>query len=151
MGPRFPVPGFVRQFGTDLQTLTCGRWRGGPSLSQRALALDRIAGSVFMLCLVVTSIWIVDRLGLLRLPIVAERAQAAASDPATIDPATATPLTAAEVRLVQRKLVSLGFDPGAVDGVPGRRTLAALNAYLAAAKLAPVTRVTRASAASLLD
>jgi peptidoglycan hydrolase-like protein with peptidoglycan-binding domain len=83
---------------------------------------------------------------------VAESAQAAISAPAAGDPALAAkPLTSAEVRLVQRKLKSLGFDPGAVNGVPGRHTLAALNAYLAAAKLETVTRVNRAGAASLLE
>ena len=60
-------------------------------------------------------------------------------------------MTSAEVRLLQRKLKSLGFDPGAIDGVPGRRTLAALNAYLAAAKLDTVSQVNRSSAASLLE
>ena len=150
MGPRFPLSGSARQFGTDFRTLTCRRWRGGPTLSQRALALDRIAGSLFLVCLVATSLWIADRAGLL--PVVAESAQAAISAPAAVDPALAAkPLTSAEVRLLQRKLKSLGFDPGAVDGVPGRHTLAALNAYLAAAKLETVTRVNRAGAASLLE
>jgi hypothetical protein len=152
MGPRLPLSGFARQLRTDLRTLTCRRWRGGPSLSERALALDRVAGSLFMVCLVATSLWAADRAGLLTLPVVAESAQAAASDPATLDPAiAATPLTSAEVRLVQRKLKSLGFDPGAVDGVPGRHTLAALNAYLAAASLGRVSQINRASAASLLE
>jgi hypothetical protein len=152
MGPRFPLPGFARQFGADLRTLTSRRWHGGPTLSQRALALDRVAGSLFMVCLVATSLWGADRAGLLTLPVVAESAQAAASDPAALDPAIAAkPLTSAEVRLVQRKLKSLGFDPGAIDGVPGRRTLIALNAYLAAAKVARVSQVNRASVASLLE
>jgi hypothetical protein len=152
MGPRFPLSGFARQFRTDLRTLTCRRWRGGPTLSQRALALDRVAGSVFMLCLVVTSVWVTDRTGLLTLPAVAESAQAATGDPGALDPAIAAkPLTSAEVRLVQHKLKSLGFDPGAIDGVPGRRTLTALNAYLAAAKVARVSQVNRASVASLLE
>jgi hypothetical protein len=150
MGPRFPLPGFARQFSTDLRTLTCRRWRGGPTLWQRALALDHIAGSLFLVCLVATSLWVADRAGLL--PVVAESAQAAISAPAAADPALAAkPLTSAEVRLLQRKLKSLGFDPGAVDGVPGRHTLAALNAYLAAAKLETVTRVNRSNAASLLE
>jgi peptidoglycan hydrolase-like protein with peptidoglycan-binding domain len=93
-----------------------------------------------------------DRAGMLKLPEVAESAQAATSDPAAIDPAVATrPLTSAEVRLVQRKLKSLGFDPGAIDGVPGRHTLTALNAYLAAGKLDTVTKINRATAASLLE
>ena len=150
MGSRFPLPGFARQFGTDLRTLTCRRWRGGPTLSERALALDRVAGSLFLVCLVAASLWLADRTGLL--PTVAEPAQAATSTTAAPDPALANrPLTSAEVRLVQRKLKSLGFDPGAVDGVPGRRTLVALNAYLTAAKLGTVSQVNRTSAASLLE
>jgi hypothetical protein len=151
MGPRFPLFGSARQLRTDLRTLTSRRWRGGPTLSQRAVALDRLAGSLFMVCVVATSLWVADRAGLLTLPAVAESAQAATSDPATLDPALAAkPLTSAEVRLVQRKLKSLGFDPGAVDGVPGRHTLTALNAYLAAANLGRASQVNHASAASLL-
>ena len=126
------------------------RWRGGPTLSQRALALDRIAGSIFLVCLMAASLWVADQTGLL--PIVAESAQAATSGPAALDPALAAkPLTSAEVRLLQRKLKSLGFDPGAIDGVPGRHTLAALNAYLAAAKLDTVSKINRATAASLFE
>jgi putative peptidoglycan binding protein len=150
MGSRFPLPGFARQFSTDLRTLTARRWRGGPTLSQRALALDRLAGSLFLVCLMATSLWAADRTGLL--PPVAESAQAATGAPATLDPALASaPLTSAEVRLLQRKLKSLGFDPGAIDGIPGRHTLAALNAYLAAAKVGRVSQVNRVSAASLLE
>jgi hypothetical protein len=151
MGPRFPVPGFARQFCTDVRTVTCGRWRGGPTLSERAVALDRIAGSLFLVCLMAVAIMGADRAGLLKLPEVAESAQAATGTPAALDPALAArPLTSAEVRLLQRKLKSLGFDPGAVDGVPGRHTLSALNAYLASAKLDTVTRINRASVAGLL-
>lgn len=114
----------------------------------RALALDRIAGSLFLVCLLATSLWLADRTGLL--PAVADSAQAATGAP--VDPALADrPLTSPEVRLLQRKLKALGFDPGGIDGVPGRRTLSALNAYLAAAKLDTVTKVNRASAASLLE
>lgn len=150
MGSRFPLSGFARQFRTDLRTLTCRRWRGGPTLSQRALALDRVAGSLFLVCLMATSFWVADRTGLL--PPVAESAQAATGAPAALDPALASaPLTSAEIRLLQRKLKSLGFDPGAIDGIPGRRTLAALNAYLAAAKAARVSQVNRASVAGLLE
>ena len=150
MGSRFPLPGFARQFSTDLSTLTCRRWRGGPTLSERALALDRIAGSLFLLCLLAASILVADRAGLL--PNVAEPAQAATGTAAGPDPALANrPLTSAEVRLVQRKLKSLGFDPGAIDGIPGRRTLSALNAYLTAAKLGTVSQVNRTSATSLLE
>jgi hypothetical protein len=152
MGPRFSLSGFPRQLSTDVRTLACRRWRGGPTLSERALALDRIAGSLFLACVLVTSLWAADRAGLLTLPVVAESAQAATREPASLDPALAArPLTSAEVRLLQRKLKSLGFDPGAVDGVPGRRTLTALNAYLAAAKLDTVTRIDRAAVAGILQ
>jgi hypothetical protein len=151
MGPRFSLSGFPTQIGTDLRTLTCRRWRGGPTLSDRALALDRLAGSLFLVCVLVASLWAADQVGLLRLPAMAEPAQADAGDPASIDPAQAArPLTSAEVRHLQRTLRSLGYDPGAVDGIPGRRTLAALNAYLTAAKLGTVTRIDRAATASLL-
>ena len=151
MGPRFLLPGFVRQFGTDLCTLTSRRWRGGPTLSERALALDRLAGSLFLVCLVAVAVLGADRAGLLKLE-VAESAQAANSDPAALDPALETrPLTSAEVRLLQRKLKSLGFDPGGIDGVPGRHTLTALNAYLVSAKLDTVTKINRATVASLLQ
>jgi hypothetical protein len=152
MGPRFPLSGFSSQVCTDVRTLTCRRWRGGPTLSERALALDRIAGSMFVVCVIVMSLWVADQAGLLTLPVVAESAQAATGGQGVLDPAVvARPLTSPEVRLVQRKLKSLGFDPGAIDGVPGRSTLAALNAYLAAAKLETVSRINRATAASLLE
>ena len=167
MGLRFLLPGFARQFRTDLRVLTSRRWRGGPTLSQRAQALDRVAGSVVIVSLVAVAIVGADRAGMLKLPEVAESAQAATSGPATSDPAisdpaadapaaldpalAARPLTSAEVRLLQRKLKSLGFDPGGIDGVPGRHTLTALNAYLAAAKLDTVTKINRATAASLLE
>jgi len=152
MGPRFRLPRFARQFCADVRTVTCGRWRGGPTLSERALSLDRIAGSLFLVCLMAVAIMGADRAGLLKLPEVAESAQAATSSPDAIDPALAArPLTSAEVRLLQRKLKSLGFDPGTVDGIPGRHTLDALNAYLAGAKLDTVTKINRASIAGLLE
>jgi hypothetical protein len=151
MGPRFTLSGFFRQFSTDVRTLACRRWRGGPTLSERAVALDRIAGSLFMASVLVTSLWAADQVGLLKLPAVADSAQAATGDPASLDPALAEkPLTSAEVRLVQRKLKSLGFDPGAIDGVPGRRTLTALNAYLEGSKLDTVSKINRAAVASLI-
>ena len=152
MGPRFRVPRFARQLCTDIRTVTCGRWRGGPTLSERALSLDRIAGSLFRVCLTAVAIMGVDRSGLLKLPEVAESAQAATGSSAALDPALAArPLTSAEVRLLQRNLKALGFNPGAIDGVPGGHTLDALNAYLAGAKLDTVTKINRATAASLLE
>lgn len=151
MGPRFSLSGFSSQFSTDVRTVASRRWRGGPTLSERAVALDRLAGSLFLASVLVASLWAADQVGVLTLPVVAESAQAATGDPTSLDPAPAAkPLTSAEVRLVQRKLKSLGFDPGAVDGVPGRHTLIALNAYLARAKLDTVSKIDRAAVASLL-
>lgn len=151
MGPRFSLSSLPRQFSTDVRTVASRRWRGGTTLSERAVALDRIAGSLFLASVLVASLWTADQVGVLTLPVVAESAQAATGDPASLDPALAAkPLTSAEVRLVQRKLKSLGFDPGAVDGVPGRHTLNALNAYLAEGKLDTVSTINRAAVASLL-
>ena len=152
MGPRFPLSGSARQLRTDLRTLTSRRWRGGPTLSQRALALDRVAGSRLH-AVPGGDVALGRRPGRPAHAAGGGRKRAGSHrDPAALDPALAAkPLTSAEVRLVQRKLKSLGFDPGAVDGVPGRHTLAALNAYLTAASLGRVSQVNRASAASLLE
>ena len=77
---------------------------------------------MFVVCVIVMSLWVADQAGLLTLPVVAESAQAATGGQGVLDPAVvARPLTSPEVRLVQRKLKSLGFDPGAIDGVPGRQ------------------------------
>ena len=52
--------------------------------------------------------------------------------PAT-PPASASPScrSTAVVMAVQPELARLGFDPGPADGLPGRRTDAALDAFLA--------------------
>lgn len=151
MVPRFPVPGLARQFGTDFHTLTCRRWRGGPTVAERAVALDRLAGSLFLAVVLLGSVWVADRAGLLTLPAVAESAQASSRELAAESAPAERPLNAAEVRQVQRNLKALGFDPGPVDGVAGRRTLSALNAYLASAGQGTALKVTHASAAGLLQ
>ena len=54
---------------------------------------------------------------------------------------------------VQRKLQAAGFDPGPIDGLWGRRTEAALDAALSAARapmLSPVTQVMREAIAPAL-
>ena len=38
-------------------------------------------------------------------------------------------LAGADVQLVQERLVELGFDPGVIDGVTGRRTRSAVLAF----------------------
>lgn len=157
MGFRILPSRLTQRFRTDLQTLFCRRIRGGPSISERTLALDRIAGSVTLLCLAGLAVWLVNQTlpgKLLRIPAVSERAEAAAGTPDFGLPtagATLKPLSFADVRAVQAKLQSLGFDPGAVDGIAGRRTLKALNGYRATQAMEPTAYVDRATIAGLLD
>lgn len=48
-----------------------------------------------------------------------------------------------EIRIVQTRLKESGFDPGPIDGLAGKRTLAALNAYRQSIRLDPVLVVSR--------
>ena len=48
-----------------------------------------------------------------------------------------------EIRIVQTRLKESGFDPGPIDGLAGKRTLAALNAYRQSIRLEPVLVVSR--------
>ena len=57
---------------------------------------------------------------------------AAASDPAPAPTPPAPPLNRAEIREVQKRLLAFGFDPGPIDGVPGRQTQIATQHYLEA-------------------
>ena len=45
--------------------------------------------------------------------------------------------------MVQTRLKESGFDPGPIDGLAGKRTLAALNAYRESVRLNPVLVVSR--------
>lgn len=58
-------------------------------------------------------------------------------------------LTAADIRGVQAALKGKGFDPGPIDGIAGKRTLAALNAYRQSLHLSPVPAVSRESISAL--
>ena len=58
-------------------------------------------------------------------------------------------LTRSDIRAIQTQLKLNGFDPGAIDGVAGKRTLAALNAYRQAVRLAPVQAVSREAVGQL--
>jgi hypothetical protein len=60
-------------------------------------------------------------------------------------------LSPSEVRDVQTRLKSKGFDPGPIDGVLGKRTLSALNAYRQSLHLSPAPVVSREAASVLLD
>jgi Putative peptidoglycan binding domain len=159
MGSRFPLCGYARQFRTDLRTLSCRRIRGGPSLSERALALDRIAGLVFLTCVAGLAGWLANQtlpLGPVKIPVMTESAQAAPGAPdAALQQlgaeAAARPMTAAEIRKVQGRLETLGFSPGAIDGIAGRRTLDALNRYRASENLARASTFDRTTAADLLN
>jgi hypothetical protein len=60
-------------------------------------------------------------------------------------------LTKADVRTVQSQLKLKGFDPGPIDGVAGKRTLSALNAYRKSLRLSPVLAVSRETIGTLGD
>jgi lysozyme family protein len=65
--------------------------------------------------------------------------------------AAARPLTRSDIKMLQGRLWSLGFDPGTIDGIAGRRTLAALNRYRAGKSLDRVAHIDRAAVADLLN
>ena len=159
MGFRFPRFSFARRFKADVQTLFCRQIRGGPAMSDRLLALDRIAGSIFVLCVALTAIWFGTQMmspASLKMPPVAESAQAASGAlglevEKRVVEAAAEPMTEDDIRKLQNWLVMLGFDPGPVDGRAGPRTLNAFNQYRASKNLDPVPRIDRANAAELLN
>jgi peptidoglycan hydrolase-like protein with peptidoglycan-binding domain len=51
--------------------------------------------------------------------------------------------------MVQTRLKESGFDPGPIDGLAGKRTLAALNAYRESIRLDPVLVVSRETIGAL--
>jgi hypothetical protein len=159
MRSRLSSPGFARQLQTDLQTLTCSRFRGGPSISERALALDRIAGSIFLVGAAGLAVWFAGQIvppSVLRVPDVTLSAQAAPGAP-NLDlqklgaEAAAEPMGADDIRHLQSRLQRLGFDPGPIDGIVGRRTLDALNHYRASRHLSRAFEIDRLAAADLLN
>jgi hypothetical protein len=158
MGARFLPSGFARRFRTDLRTLFCRRSRGGPSLSERALALDRMAGSLFLACAAISAVWLASQIvptNPLGVPKVTESAQAAAvpepAPPAPGTKAASGPMTETEIRQLQARLLALGFDPGPIDGIAGPRTLQALNLYRASVELDRVHAIDRSAVADLAD
>lgn len=58
-------------------------------------------------------------------------------------------LSPSDVRHLQTRLKESGFDPGPVDGIAGKRTLAALNAYRQSIQLPSVLAVSRATIGDL--
>ena len=60
-------------------------------------------------------------------------------------------LTQADVRTVQTQLKLKGFNPGPIDGVAGKRTLSALNAYRKSLRLSPVLAISRETIGALGD
>jgi len=59
------------------------------------------------------------------------------------------PLTHDDIVKVQERLKALGYDPGAADGRPGKRTVDALNEYRKSLGLQPVQTVDRQAVAPL--
>ncbi len=58
-------------------------------------------------------------------------------------------MSRSDVRAVQSQLRLRGFDPGPIDGLAGKRTLSALNAYRQSVSLLPVQAVSRETVAEL--
>ena len=58
-------------------------------------------------------------------------------------------MSRSDVRAVQTQLRLRGFDPGPIDGLAGKRTLSALNAYRQSVSLLPVRAVSRETVAEL--
>ena len=58
-------------------------------------------------------------------------------------------LSPSDIRIVQTRLKESGFDPGPIDGVAGKRTLTALNAYRQSIRLTPALVVSRETIAAL--
>jgi hypothetical protein len=159
MGARFLPSGFARRFRTDIRTLFCRHIRGAPTLSERAVALDRMAGATFLACAAISAVWLAGQIvptSSFDVPPVTESAQA---DAAATEPGRQTPeaeaasgrMSANEIRQLQSRLMTLGFDPGQIDGIAGPRTLHALNLYRASVELDPVHSVDRATVADLAD
>jgi hypothetical protein len=159
MGFRFLRFRFGRQFTSDVRTLFSRHARGSRSFADRWDALDRIAGSLFLLGGALGAIWFVSQRPLpqrVDVPTVAETAQAASDAPGLpvqgrAVEASIQPLSTDEIRKLQHWLVMVGLDPGPVDGRAGPRTLNAFNQYPASQNLDPVLRIDRAAAAELLE
>lgn len=58
-------------------------------------------------------------------------------------------LSRTDIRTVQTQLREHGFDPGPIDGIAGKRTLAALNAYRQSISLFPALIVSRETIGAL--
>jgi peptidoglycan hydrolase-like protein with peptidoglycan-binding domain len=58
-------------------------------------------------------------------------------------------LSPSDIRMLQMRLQESGFDPGPIDGIAGKRTLAALNAYRQSIRLSPVLVVSRQTIGAL--
>jgi hypothetical protein len=156
---RFPFFGFARQFQTDLLVLArCGSHRRA-RVTERIVALDRLAGTALLGATGLLLVWVVATQSTLLdiTSAVASSAYQATFGPSQaeagrLDPKNlAAPLTAHDVRLLQSRLKQLGFDPGAIDGVAGKRTLDALNLYRATKSLERAPGIDRATIAGLLD
>jgi hypothetical protein len=159
MGLRFPLLGFARQFQTDLEVLTRRGCRRHARLSDRMIALDRLAGTSVLFCAVAILAWLLaTQSSLLDI----SRAVASSAYKATFGPSEAeanrleahrvsAPLAARDVLLLQSRLKQLGFDPGKIDGIAGKHTLDALNLYRETKNLEHASGIERSTIADLLD
>lgn len=151
---RWHGPALARQLDRDIHTLFLRGKDGRVSFGDRLVALDRIAGTTLMATAMILSVWLMSvaaGTGLLEVP----SATADTAEPAIADGQmagiVADHLKWSEVRDLQAKLAKLGFDPGRIDGIAGRRTLGALNLYRTAQHLDRASRVDRTTVTGLLD
>lgn len=146
-------PGSARQVDTDFHTLIHRAKDRRVTFGDRLLALDRIAGTALIACIMVAIMWlmsVVAGAGLLRIPSATADSAGAVTEAQTAH-AVADPLKWSEVRKLQTKLSQLGFDPGKFDGIAGPRTLDALNRYRETQSLGRISWVDRTTIADLLE
>lgn len=159
MSLRSAFSGLVGRFHSDIHTLTHKRDDRRIRLGDRLVALDRIAGTTFLGCVMVLALSLLSQtVGPLTVPgAIADSedgttAAAPKPDLNASDARVATaPLTSTDARRLQAKLKGLGFDPGPIDGMAGRRTLDALNRYRETRQLSRASHIDHASVADLLD
>lgn len=123
---------------------------GYAGLKNFVVAMDRMAGTAVIGCVVLLALWLISQALQTRSDTPGARANnTMEASYGTLD--TAGPLTASDLRTVQSKLEGLGFKPGVVDGIAGGRTLDALNRYREAKMLERVSEINHATVGALLD
>lgn len=123
---------------------------GYDRFKRNLVVLDYMAGTTALVCIAVLSIWLISQVLPMRLGVQSATADVAYAAPYDLL-ALPVPATPVNLRELQSKLERLGFNPGAVDGIAGGRTLDALNRYRESRNLARASKIDNAATAGLLD